>query len=344
MVEFVSGVYHLLSGVMTLGLLGIGILIGLTILGLLAARSRKAGKRHGSKHGFFHFYDSTLFDVSSSVKCRFAGGHLASDPADDESHPANPCANDKPFAVIKFTGDVAATGRQGIARLIDEVIVNKAKLAGCVVVVGSPGGGVAEYGQLYAEMERLRNADIYLVVCVDTYAASGGYLMSLPANKIVAAPFASLGSIGVVAEFLNFHDFLVALGVTPLTLTAGDKKRSITQFGAVTDEGKQHFLAQLTAIHDQFKAVVSKYRKDVDVEKVCNGDHWTAQQAYDEKLGLVDEINTSQGFLLKLNLEHNLVYLSERYNPLEKSLLRLLTVSIDHLWTRISSTTNGGIR
>lgn len=335
MTEIISNIYGFLSGIMTLGLLGIGILIALSVLGLVTARLKPA-KKTGKRWGFFHLHSTTTFDVSSSIKCRFDGGHLASDPADDPVNPDVLCASSKPIAVIKFDGDTAATGRRSVAKLIDEVIVNREKLGGAVVVVSSPGGGVAEYGQLYAEMERLRLENINLTVCVDTYAASGGYLMSLPANRIVAAPFASVGSIGVVAEFLNFHEFLKLLKIEPLTLTAGERKRSITQFGPVTEEGKKHFLDQLAAIHTQFKAVVQKWRKDVDVEKVCNGDHWTAQKAFDEKLGLVDEISTSQAYLLKLNMTNNLVFLVEKYNPFEKSLLRFLTASIDHVITRIS--------
>ncbi len=334
--SFLSGAYALLHGAMILVLIGVFIMVGLGLLGLIASRAKGATKKFSKKHGFFHLHDSTSFDVSSAINCRIEGGFLAADPADDETVPDLLCATDKPVAVVKFDGDTMATGRKAMSRLIDEVICNKAKFGGAIVVVGSPGGGVAEYGHCYAEMLRIRNAGITLTVCVDTYAASGGYLMSLPANKIVAAPFSMVGSIGVVSEFLNFHDFLTALGIKPMTLTAGERKRTLTPFGEVTPEKEEAYKAQLAAIHTQFKAVVKRHRPNVDVDTVCNGDHWTAQEAMERNLGLVDEIGTSSEYLLRVNMTSNLVYLTEKANPFEKGLLRLITGGLDHALARIA--------
>ncbi len=340
---FLSGAYGLIKGLMVLGLLGVSIMAVLSVIGLIGSKMKGGTKKYSKKHGFFQLHDSTHFDVSSAIKCRIQGGFLVGDPADDEATPDVLCTTDKPVAVLKFEGDTMATGRKVMARLIDEVIINKEKFGGCVVVVASPGGGVAEYGQLYSEMLRLRNAGVVLTVCVDTYAASGGYLMSLPANRIVAAPFSSVASIGVVSEFLNFHDFLKALGIRPMTITAGERKRTLTPFGEVTPEKEAAYQEHLVAIHDQFKAVVKKHRPNVDVERVCNGDHWTAQKAFDENMGLVDELGTSQEYLLKVNMDSNLVYLTEKSNPFEKGILRMLTASIDHVMARISERAFGRI-
>lgn len=340
-VDIVSGLYHFAAGAMHLVILGIVIMIGMTILAMLTSRLRGQAKKQGSKQGFFHVHDDSRFDRSTSFKCRFSVGALEVDPADapggEGGLPEALCGTEKPIAVIKFDGDKMAAGRKGFAKLIDEVLVNKEKFGGCVVVVASPGGGVAEYGHMYSQMERVRNAGIYLTVCVDTYAASGGYLMSLPANHIVAAPLSMVGSIGVVSEFLNFHDFLVALGINPITVTAGEFKRTLTPFSEVTPEATEKFRAQLVAIHKLFSALVVKWRGEgkVDPAKVCNGDHWTAAESVEQNLGLVDEISSSEAFLFKLNTERDLVYLETKNNPFEKGLLRLLTNLSDHVMVRI---------
>ena len=332
---FVGGAYALIKGIMILALLGVCIMVGMSLLGLIASRAKGSTKKYSKKHGF-HLHDTTNFEVSSAINCRIEGGFLAADPADDEGTPDLLCTTEKPVAVVKFDGDTMATGRKAMSRLIDEIICNKAKFGGAIAVVGSPGGGVAEYGHLYAEMLRLKKEGITLTVCVDTYAASGGYLMSLPANRIVAAPFSTVGSIGVVSEFLNFHEFLTALGIKPMTLTAGERKRTLTPFGEVTPEKEEAYKAHLAAIHAQFKAVVKAHRPQVDVDTVCNGDHWMAQDAFDRNLGLVDEIGTSAEYLLKVNMTSNLVYLSEKSNPFEKGLLRLITGGLDHAIARIA--------
>jgi serine protease SohB len=179
-------------------------------------------------------------------------------------------------------------------------------------------------------MERIRSANLALTVCSDTYAASGGYLMSLPANKIVAAPFAMIGSIGVVTEFLNFHEFVKNLGITPITVTAGTKKRNVTQFNDPTPEAQEELSAQLKAIHEQFKRAVSKYRPGVNVDEICTGEHWSAQQAFDDKLGLVDEIATSQEYLLRARESKDLLFLSNEISRFEKGIFRFLTNIIDY--------------
>lgn len=342
LVELVSGLYHFAAGAMHLVLLGAGIMIAFTILALLSSKLSGQTKKKGSKQGFFHVHDDSKFDRSTSFKCRFQLGALEADPADTgEGVPDALCTTMKPISVLRFDGDRMAAGRKGFAKLVDEIIVNREKFGGAVVVVSSPGGGVAEYGHMYSQMERIRNANIHLTVCVDTYAASGGYLMSLPANRIVAAPLSLVGSIGVVSEFLNFHELLKALGVNPITITAGEFKRTITPFSEVTPEATEKFKGQLVAIHKLFSGLVTRWRTNVDPEKVCNGDHWTAAESVELGLNLVDELSSSEAYLFKLNQEHDLVYLTTKVNPFEKGILRLLTSVADHVMVRVSERVSG---
>lgn len=245
-------------------------------------------------------------------------------------------ASGKPVAVIRFDGDVMASQRNDLALLINEIIFNKERIDSVIAVVNSPGGAVPHYGQAYAEMERIRKAGIHLTVCVDTAAASGGYLMSVPANKIVAAPFAYVASIGVVAQVLNYFNLLKRAGIEPMIFTAGEYKRTVTATGEVDDEAKEHFKAQLAAIHAAFKAVVSKYRPNVNVEKVFTGEHWTAQESVDQELGLVDEIATSAEYLFGVNDDKDLVTISIKANP-KSQLLSLMSMSIDLVVEKVTA-------
>src|SRR5262249_31543200 len=277
MMEFFTGLYHVVVGLLFIGILGAGFLTAFGLMSMVFRHLGKGKKQVTYKKDLFQVHQSTVYDRHASIKKRLydelvaatrksrAGAAVAA-----VTPPALPSAppEQKPVAVLRFDGDIMASDRLQMARLIDELMVNKDRFARAIVVVSSPGGGVAQYGQLYSEMERIREAGIDLTVCVDTYAASGGYLMSLPANRIVAAPFAMVGSIGVVSELVNAHGFLTRLGFQPLVMTAGKYKRTVTTTGEVTPEAVEHYKTQLEAIHKQFIAAVTKYRK-ADAAKAC---------------------------------------------------------------------------
>lgn len=340
--NFLVNALEFIKDLGVIALIAVFIMVGLGILGLISAKVKggvSSTAKFKNKHGLFRVHDTSNFDVSTAFKCRVKGGFTNSDPADDPNAPVPAdalCATDKPVAVLKFKGDTMATRREAFSRLVDEVIMNKDKFGGVVVVVSSPGGGVSAYGHVYYEMLRLKNAGLYLRVCVDDVAASGGYLMSLPADCIQAAPLATVGSIGVVAELINFHEFLKSLGIQPLTMTAGERKRTLTQFGEVTPEKTAAFQAQLASIHKQFKELVARHRKNADMEKVAEGDHWTAQETIELNLGLVDEIGTSSEYLFNLNMDRNLVYIDEKESRFNLNLMKLVTGSIDHVIARIA--------
>ncbi len=169
----------------------------------------------------------------------------------------------------------------------DELILN----------LESPGGVVNGYGLLASQLERVREKGIHLTVCVDNVAASGGYLMSCVANKIVAAPFSYVGSIGVVAQIPNFNKVLKNHDVDYELVTAGKYKRTLTMFGENTEEGREKFRQELVMIHDRFKAIVAKYRPNMDVEQFATGEFWLATDA--KERGLVDQIDTFDAYLQK---------------------------------------------
>lgn len=233
----------------------------------------------------------------------------------------------KVVAVIRFNGDTSGPARKLLADQVDELIVNKDLIHEAVVVVSSPGGGVSEYGQIFSEFERLRENKVPLTVAIDTIAASGGYMMSLPANNIVAAPTAMVGSVGVVTEFPNFHRFLKEHGVDFVTVTAGvDKRSGLSPISEVTPEAIRKTQDELAAVHEVFLAMVKKYRPRPDMNAIQTANHWMAAETVEKNLGLVDELGTSAGYLLKLRKTHAVVTFQGYSKP--TSMLNALGASV----------------
>lgn len=166
------------------------------------------------------------------------------------------------------------------------------------------GGMVTEHGLAAAQLMRLRDRGISLTVAVDKVAASGGYLMAVVADRIVAAPFAVLGSIGVVAQLPNFHRVLEKHGVEYELHTAGDYKRTLTLFGENTEDGREKLREQLEDTHSLFKDFIREYRPDLDLVRVATGEYWHGRQALE--LGLIDAIATSDDFLMEAALKADL--------------------------------------
>jgi len=197
--------------------------------------------------------------------------------------------------VLDFNGDIKASQ---VDQLRDEIsaVLAIAKPADEVVLrLESPGGAVNGYGLAASQLQRIRDKDIPLTVCIDKMAASGGYLMACVANKIIAAPFAIIGSIGVVAQIPNFYRWLKKNDIDVELLTAGEYKRTLTLFAENTDKGRKKFQEDLEKIHQTFREYVLANRHQLDIDKVSTGEHWLAKDAFD--LRLVDSLKTSDEYL-----------------------------------------------
>ena len=133
----------------------------------------------------------------------------------------------------------------------------------------SAGGVVHGYGLAAAQLMRIRAQHIPLVVAIDKIAASGGYLMACVADKILAAPFAIIGSIGVVVQLPNFHRLLKDKHIDFELHTAGEFKRTITLFVENTKEGKEKLQHEIEDIHGLFKNLIHDYRQQIDIDKVA---------------------------------------------------------------------------
>ena len=200
--------------------------------------------------------------------------------------------------VLGFKGDMRARAVRELGMAIDAVLtVARPATDEVVLRLESPGGTVTGYGLGAAEILRLREHSIKVTASVDQVAASGGYMMAAAADRIVAAPFAIVGSIGVVAPVPNIHRLLKKNEIDFEEMTAGEFKRSVSVLGEITPQGREHFRGKLEDTHGAFKAHVARCRPNVDIARVANGDTWLASEAV--ALGLVDEIMTGDELLFR---------------------------------------------
>ncbi|KAG7357452.1 protease sohB family protein [Nitzschia inconspicua] len=231
---------------------------------------------------------------------------------------------------IDFHGDLMVSKLELLRKQVS-VVVSLAKPGHdkCVVSLTSPGGAVSQYGLAASQLVRIRKAGIHLTVCVDSIAASGGYMMASVADQIYAAPFAVVGSIGVVTQIPNFQRFLNEHKVDAYLMTAGNYKRTIDVIGEVTEEGKAKLTEQLDDIHVAFKDHIALARPKLreNIEKVGTGEHWLAVQA--KELGLVDEIMTSDEYLERISSECDIIEILEKIQS-RKSPLQMFGDGISH--------------
>lgn len=199
--------------------------------------------------------------------------------------------------VMEFDGDIHASAVTALRKEIDAIIsLAKPERDEVLLKLESPGGVVHGYGLAASQLQRLKDRNIPLTVAVDKVAASGGYMMACVANKIISAPFAVIGSVGVVAQVPNIHRLLKKHDIDVDVMTAGEYKRTVTLVGENTEKGKQKFQQELEETHLLFKEFVKKHRPQLDIEKVATGEHWFGEQAIG--LNLVDSLSTSDDILL----------------------------------------------
>jgi serine protease SohB len=204
----------------------------------------------------------------------------------------------KRIYVLSFKGDLRASAVKRLGSEIDAVLIAaRPQTDEAVIRIESPGGTVTGYGLAAAEILRLREYRIKVTASVDQVAASGGYMMACAADRIVAAPFAVVGSIGVVAPVPNLHRLLQKNEIDFEEMTSGEFKRTVSVLGEITPAGREHFRGKLKDMHEAFKAHVAQCRPNVDISNIANGDHWLAREAL--ALGLVDELATGDELLFR---------------------------------------------
>lgn len=230
-----------------------------------------------------------------------------------ENSKSSSTTKSKVFVINFLKGDIKASASENLREEVSTILSVATAQDEVVVCVESPGGLVHSYGFAAAQLLRFRTANIPLTICIDQVAASGGYLMACTANKILAAPFALVGSIGVVAQVPNFSRLLKKHDVDYKEYTAGDYKRTVSIFGEITEKGEAKFKEQLEITHELFKSFVSTNRPKMDIQKIATGEFWYGELALN--LGLVDEIRTSDDYLQFKAKNHKVIKISFEHKP-----------------------------
>jgi len=241
------------------------------------------------------------------------------DKAIQKNHKKQKKRKPKAF-VLDFLGDIKASAVPSLREEVTAILDVAKKNDQIVLRLDNHGGVVHEHGLAASQLARIRKKKINLIVVVDKVAASGGYLMACVADKIYAAPFAILGSIGVIAQLPNFNRLLDNYGVDFEQVTAGQYKRNVTMFGKNTDEDRGKLKEQLEEIHSLFKSSVNEYRPELNLDKVATGEYWYGTRALD--LGLIDEIKTSDELLLEMSKKYEIFSVKLKIKkPLKKRLM-----------------------
>jgi len=214
--------------------------------------------------------------------------------------------SDKPtLYVLDFKGSMDAHEVTSLREEITAVLAVVKPEDEVLLRLESPGGVVHGYGLAASQLQRLRDNKVRLTVAVDKVAASGGYMMACVADKIVAAPFSIIGSIGVVAQVPNFHRLLKRNDIDVELHTAGQYKRTLTLFGENTEQGREKFREDLNETHLLFKQFVHDMRPTLDIDSVATGEHWYGTQALEK--GLIDAVSTSDDLLINLMKNHEVI-------------------------------------
>lgn len=293
----------------------------IVIIGAVASAGKKAGGQEGLE---VEDLNRKYQALASTLK------HAVMKKADWKKEEKAAKARDKAEAksdesrarafVIDFKGDLKASAVPSLREEVSAILEVATSDDQVVVCLENHGGVVHEHGLAASQLVRIREADIPLIVVVDKVAASGGYLMACVANKIFAAPFAILGSIGVIAQIPNFNRALDKRGIDFEQVTAGKYKRSVTMFGKNTDKDRAKLKEELEDVHALFKGAVSRYRPALDMDKISTGEHWYGTRALE--LGLADGLKTSDEYLAELSRDHHLYRLSYKIKqPLPKRLM-----------------------
>lgn len=271
------------------------------LLAVLAARRQGLGGGHAAGHIEVTDLRQRLEDGERRLRAAAAGrkafrawykAQQKASRAREKNPPVNPA---KSIYVIDFKGDMQASQVSALREEISAVLAVANKTDEVVLRLESGGGVVHGYGLAASQLQRIRDQGVPLTVCVDKVAASGGYLMACLADRLLAAPFAIVGSIGVVGQLPNLHRLLKKHAIDYELHTAGTFKRTLTLFGENTEPARQKFIDDINETHRLFKAFVAEARPQLDIESVATGEIWFGTDAL--PLGLIDSVGTSDAYL-----------------------------------------------
>lgn len=272
------------------------IVVVLSVATSLRSRGRtKAGELHVSSLN--EFYTDLKENIEYNVLDKAQLKAIKKANKAKLQHDKKAAVEKKRVYVLNFDGDMQASAADNLRHEITALLSVAKPTDEVVLRLESGGGMVHSYGLASSQLARIRDAQIPLTVCVDKVAASGGYMMACIGDKILSAPFAAIGSIGVVAQIPNIHRLLKKNNIDVEILTAGDYKRTLTMLGENTEPAREKFKQELQTTHDLFKQFVARFRPQLDIDAVATGEVWLGTDA--QRLALVDELQTSDEYISK---------------------------------------------
>ena len=272
----------------------VAILIVLVMIAVLRGRGRRSGGGHLDVIRMNDFYKDLWHRLEQALldKDKLKALRKAEAKAEKQARKSEDKAR---VFVLDFDGDIKASATDQLRHEVTALLGMATPRDEVVLRLESGGGMVHGYGLAASQLARIRQAGVPLTVCVDKVAASGGYMMACIGDRILSAPFAVLGSIGVVAQLPNVHRLLKKHDVDFEVLTAGEYKRTLTVFGENTEKGREKFPEHLESTHELFKNFVARYRPQLAIDDVATGEVWLGQAALGKQL--VDDLKTSDEYL-----------------------------------------------
>src|SRR6266436_5315077 len=208
----------------------------------------------------------------------------------------------KDASITSFGDKIGVVDLEGVILSPNPVVQQLKKFAdddsikAIILHVNSPGGGVAASEEIYREVKRVRDEKKkHIVASIETVGASGAYYVSSATNKIYADHGSVVGSIGVIAEWVNYGELLQWAKLKDITLKAGEFKDTGSPTREMTPAEREYLQGLIDNMHTQFiQAVVDgRHAKEADIRAIANGRVWTGEQANGMKL--VDEIADFEG-------------------------------------------------
>lgn len=311
---------HYASFLLNTATIVIAIMIILITLFSLASKGKTGSKKKLQVEKLNQRYQKYKSSLEEKILSKKALKQAEKDEKKNQKQ--NHKTNNKRLFVLDFKGDIRANQVEHLREEITALLTVATPEDEVLVCLESGGGVVHGYGLAASQLQRIRERNIPLTVAVDKVAASGGYMMACVADKIIAAPFAIIGSIGVLLQLPNFNKWLEKHDVDYEQLTAGDYKRTLTMFGKNTEKGREKMQEELEETHVLFKDFILKNRPSVNIDEVATGEHWYASKAIEYHL--IDELQTSDDYLLKASSNMDVYRLKQET---KKSLLQKMSKS-----------------
>lgn len=318
----------------------VAIIAVLIFIASLKSRKNEAQKGHLNIQAVNEHFEKLHDQLEEAVLDKDTLKKLKKQRAKDEkANKHNTDESKQRVFVLDFIGDIKASAVENLRQEISAILTIATPNDEVVLRLESPGGMVHGYGLAASQLSRIREANIPLTICVDKVAASGGYMMACIGNRIHAAPFAILGSIGVVAQIPNAHRLLKKHDIDYEVLTAGEYKRTMTVFGENTDKGREKFKEDLEVTHKLFKTFVSDNRPQLAIDEIATGETWLGTDALEKKL--VDSIITSDQYLMSRAKKANIYTV---HYVIKKGLQEKIglgaAATVEHVLTKASDNLN----